>query len=58
VNSKEVFEKYIKTRPWVKNYDEGVPPDVEIRPEPLYVYLDRSAAYGDRPAYIYFGGKV
>lgn len=58
VNSQEVFERYIKTRPWTKNYDDGVPPDVEIKPEPLFVYLDRAAARGDRPAYIYFGGKV
>ena len=59
VDSQEIFEKYIRPRPWTKNYDDGVPPEVEIRPEPLFAYLDRAAAaYGDRPAYIYFGGKV
>lgn len=58
MESREVFEKYIATRPWAKNYDEGVPIEVDIKPEPLYVYLDRAASNGGRAAYIYFGGKV
>jgi long-chain acyl-CoA synthetase len=55
----EIFEKYIKSRIWTKNYDEGVPPEVEIRPVPLFTYLDRQTSEnGGRTAYIYFNNKV
>lgn len=55
----EIFEKYIKSRIWTKNYDEDVPPEVEIRPAPLFTYLDRQTSEnGGRTAYIYFNNKV
>ncbi|MEM1598526.1 long-chain fatty acid--CoA ligase [Pyrobaculum sp.] len=55
----EIFEKYIKSRIWSKNYDEGVPPEVDIRPATLYTYLDKQASErGHATAYIYFGNKV
>ncbi|ABL88592.1 AMP-dependent synthetase and ligase [Pyrobaculum islandicum DSM 4184] len=55
----EVFEKYVKNKPWVKNYDEGVPADVEIKPSPLFTYLDKQVTEnGQVVAYIYFGNKV
>ncbi|RFA95751.1 long-chain-fatty-acid--CoA ligase [Pyrobaculum aerophilum] len=57
--SVQIFEKYIKNRLWTKNYDEGVPPEVEIRPSPLFSYLDRQAGENaGRTAYIYFGNKI
>jgi len=57
--TKEVFEKYIATRIWAKNYDEGVPPEVRIKPEPLFSYLDRQATErGSATAYVYFGNKI
>lgn len=59
MSSIEIFQKYIKARIWVKNYDEGVPPEVDIKPSPLYSYLDRQVTEsGDAPAYIYFNNKV
>lgn len=55
----EVFQKFIKPRVWARNYDEGVPPEVDIRLEPLFTYLDRQVSTsGDAPAYIYFGRRV
>lgn len=55
----EVFEKYVKNKPWVRNYDEGVPVDVEIKPSPLFTYLDKQVTEnGQVVAYIYFGNKV
>lgn len=59
MESHEIFEKYIKNRPWTKNYDEGIPAEVTIRPEPLYAYLDRTASsYPERTAFVYFGSHV
>ncbi|MFN3804497.1 MAG: long-chain-fatty-acid--CoA ligase [Pyrobaculum sp.] len=44
---------------WVKNYDEGVPPEVDIRPAPLFQYLDAQVSKGgDAAAYIYFGRET
>ncbi|MGC9051647.1 long-chain-fatty-acid--CoA ligase [Pyrobaculum sp.] len=58
-SSSEIFEKYIKSRIWSRNYDEGVPPEVDIKPSPLFTYLDRQAAEnGSRAAYIYFNNRV
>lgn len=59
MESLEIFEKYIKNRIWSRSYDEGIPAEVPIRPEPLYAYLDRTASkFGDRPAYIFFGARI
>ena len=57
--SQEVFEKYIKPRPWVKNYDEGVPPEIEIPEIPLFAILDETASkYPRRTAFYFFGRRV
>jgi len=56
--SEEAFSIYI-SRPWVKFYDEGVPPEVEIKYFPLYEALDRVVR--ERPndtAFIYFGRRI
>ena len=28
LGTEEVFAKYVASRPWLKFYDEGVPPDI------------------------------
>ncbi|MEM2204370.1 MAG: long-chain fatty acid--CoA ligase [Sulfolobales archaeon] len=59
MTSQGVFEKYIASRVWAKNYDEGVPTDVEIRPFPLYEILDKAVKeYPDREAQIFFGRGI
>jgi long-chain acyl-CoA synthetase len=45
-------------KPWLANYDDGVPHDVEIPDYPLYDFLEQSAAkYPDVPA-ISFNGRT
>ncbi len=59
MTSEEVFERYIKPRPWVKHYDEGVPADVDVPEVPLFKFLDDSAsAFPRRTALYFFGRKV
>jgi long-chain acyl-CoA synthetase len=51
--------EFYSSRPWVKNYDPGVPADVDIPEVPLYKILDDSASqYPDRVSMIFFGRKV
>ncbi len=58
-SSQEVFEKYIKPRPWVKNYDEGVPAEIDIPEIPLFKLLDDSAEkFPKRTAFYFFGRRV
>ena len=45
-------------KPWLKFYDEGVPPSIDYPPVPLDRMLDDSAAkFPDQPAII-FGGAL
>jgi len=57
--SEEVFNKYIAPRLWVRNYDEGIQPEVEIRYFPLYEILDTAVRnHPDRTAQIFFGERL
>lgn len=59
MSSEEVFSKYISSRVWVRSYDEGVPPDVEVKPFPLYKILDDSVArHPKRVAQIFFNARI
>ena len=59
MTSQEVFERYIASRIWAKNYDEEVPAELEIRPFPLYEILDNSVKeYPEREAQIFFGRRI
>ncbi|MDM7274997.1 MAG: long-chain fatty acid--CoA ligase [Thermoprotei archaeon] len=50
---------FYSSRPWVKNYDPGVPPDVEIPDIPLYKLLEDTArGYPDRAAFLFLGRTV
>lgn len=54
----DVFSIYA-SKPWVKFYDEGVPPEVDIKYFPLYEALDRIVK--ERPnetAFVYFGRRI
>ncbi len=52
------MELYL-SRPWTKNYDEGVPPDVDVTYMPLYSVLDRTVAGSpDADALIFFGRRI
>lgn len=58
-DDKDIFEKYILNRPWVKFYDEGTPENVEIPEIPLYQHLDDAYKIGpDHPALIFLGRKI
>lgn len=59
ISSDDVFRRYIASRVWVKSYDEGIPPDVEIRYFPLYEVLDTAVrSYPDRVAHIFVGNRI
>lgn len=45
--------------PWVKNYQPGVPAEIELPTEPLSAMLDRSVTEaGDHPALEFFGRRT
>lgn len=49
----------MKDRPWVKNYDKGVPATIEYPPGPVFQFLDNAAQkYPDRACTIFKGAKV
>jgi long-chain acyl-CoA synthetase len=59
LSSEEVFSRYIRPRIWIKNYDEGIPPDVDIRYFPLYEILDEAVKkYPTRNAQIFMSRKI
>jgi long-chain acyl-CoA synthetase len=46
-------------RPWLKHYDPGVPPHIDLPPVPLHRFLEDAArTYGDRPCAIFKGHAV
>lgn len=56
--TEEAFNAYA-SRPWLKNYDEGVPPDVEVPEKPLYWILEEAARqFPDRVALYFYGYKM
>jgi len=49
----------MKDRPWVKNYDKGVPATIEYPPGPAFQFLDSAAQkYPDRACTIFKGAKI
>ena len=58
MGSEDAFRAYA-SRPWLKNYDEGVPADVEVPEKPLYWILEEAArGYPDRTALYFFGYRM
>lgn len=58
MSSEEAFKAYA-SRPWLKNYDEGVPPEVEIPEKPLYWILEETVKnYPNRVALYFYGYKM
>jgi long-chain acyl-CoA synthetase len=46
-------------RPWLKHYDPGVPPHIDLPPVPLHRFLEDAArTYGNRPCAIFKGHAV
>src|SRR5207244_1790804 len=46
-------------RPWLRSYDPGVPPEIEIPDEPLHVALsDAATRYPNRVAIRFYGRSV
>lgn len=46
-------------RPWLENYDEGVPQTIEYPEVPLFYFLEESARkYPDSPCTIFKGAKI
>ncbi len=53
-----VFEAYA-SKPWIKNYDEGVPAEIEIPEIPLYQFLiDSARSFPNRTALVFYGRHV
>jgi long-chain acyl-CoA synthetase len=49
----------MKDRPWVKNYDKGVPATIEYPPGPVFQFLEQSAQkYPDHACTIFKGAVV
>ena len=58
-DDKEIFEKWILAKPWLKNYDEGTPHEIDVPERPLYSILDDSYSIAkDHTALIFMGRKV
>ena len=58
-SDKEIFEKYIRSKPWVRNYDEETPEEIETPEIPLYKLLDNAYELGpNHPALIFMGNKI
>ncbi len=56
---KKIFEEWILSKPWLKNYDEGTPHEIEIPEVPLYTILDDAYKIAaDHTALIFLGRKV
>jgi long-chain acyl-CoA synthetase len=60
INNKQVDdEEFLKTHPWVRHYDEGVPHQIDIPDHPLTWLLDTTANRAPgRTAMIYYGNKI
>ncbi|MCE4611222.1 MAG: long-chain fatty acid--CoA ligase [Desulfurococcales archaeon] len=51
--------KIYLSRPWLKNYDEGVPHDIEVPDKPLYWILEEAArGFPGRTSLIFLGKRV
>lgn len=57
IDDKEIFEKYILSKPWTKNYDEGTPEEIEIPNIPLYQFLDDANNEAPNHTALIFLGK-
>jgi long-chain acyl-CoA synthetase len=50
---------FILSKPWTKNYDEGVPSEINIPEKPLYSSIDEAAnTYPEKTAIIFFDKKI
>jgi long-chain acyl-CoA synthetase len=50
---------FILSKPWTKNYDEGVPSEINIPEKPLYSSIDDAAnTYPEKTAIIFFDKKI
>ena len=50
---------FILSKPWTKNYDEGVPSEINIPEKPLYSLIDDAAnTYPEKTAIIFFDKKI
>lgn len=49
----------MENRPWLKNYDEGIPASLEYPQVPLFHFLEESARkYPDRPCTLFKGATI
>ena len=49
----------MESRPWLKNYDEGIPGSLEYPKVPLFHFLEESARkYPDRPCTLFKGATI
>ncbi|HEY7419905.1 MAG TPA: AMP-binding protein, partial [Ktedonobacteraceae bacterium] len=61
VNNKQGVEgeEFLKTHPWVRHYEQGVPAHLDIPDHPLTWLLDTTASRAPgRTATIYYGAKL
>ncbi len=55
----EVDEAFMKTHPWVRHYEQGVSPRLDIPDRPLTWLLDSTASrHPSRTAILYYGTKL
>ncbi len=55
-SAEEAFKAYA-ARPWIKSYDKGVPPDVEIPDKPLYWILEQAVESFPSRVALHFLGR-
>ena len=52
-------EAFVTTHPWLRYYEEGVPPHIALPDRPLTWLLDTAASrYPDHTALIYYGTRL
>jgi long-chain acyl-CoA synthetase len=56
-DDKEIFEKWILSKPWTRFYDEGTPETIDIPVIPLYKFLDDANEIGPDHVALFFMGK-
>jgi len=53
------MEEEMDERPWLKQYDKGVPFTIDYPPVPLFYFLEEAARkYPDTPCTIFKGAKI
>lgn len=58
-DDREIYEKWVESKPWLEFYAEETPKEVEIPEVPIYKFLDDAYSIAkDHPSMIFLGNKI